>query len=157
MARQTGYLVSAYRLATGRCCCRLSEKACGSDSLSQIRPACHSCSSTLHPGAVYAGRHWHSMDWRAVCDRGRSGGRSTVPVAMDNPVLPGDAERGSQLCIADRATTAVCSVPGAVLAMLQTSIITVAMADRVWTVVAVYLLLSLVGIRMASKAEPRTA
>ena len=48
------------------------------------------------------------------------------------------------------------AVPGAVLAMLQTSIITVAMADRVWTVVAVYLLISLAGIRMASKADTIT-
>jgi len=48
------------------------------------------------------------------------------------------------------------AVPGAVLAMLQTSIVTVAMADRVWAVVAAYLLISLAGIHMASKAELRT-
>jgi len=30
------------------------------------------------------------------------------------------------------------------------------MADRVWAVVAVYLLISLAGIHMASKAELRT-
>jgi len=48
------------------------------------------------------------------------------------------------------------AVPGAVLAILQASIITVAMADRVWAVVVIYLLISLAGIHMASKAETIT-
>jgi sterol desaturase/sphingolipid hydroxylase (fatty acid hydroxylase superfamily) len=48
------------------------------------------------------------------------------------------------------------AVPGAVLLLLQMSIIDVALADRVWAVVAAYLLLSLAAIRRASKSDTVT-
>jgi sterol desaturase/sphingolipid hydroxylase (fatty acid hydroxylase superfamily) len=48
------------------------------------------------------------------------------------------------------------AVPGAVLLMLQMSVIDVALADRVWAVVAAYLLLSLAAIRRASKSDTVT-